>query len=282
MKVGIIAEGGGTKAAYSAGVLKCFLDNGIELPYCVGISAASELLLPYASRQADRLYLTGVKATCQKDVVGIRPFLKECNMFGLDATVNYIEKNAPFDWDAYKKTTTEVKIGVYNMETHQAEYYGNDALDKDFELAKASCALLILCKPRNLFGKKYMDVGLIEMISVDQALRDGCDKVIFISTKEEGYVRKPAPKWQLWLANRLYHDPQITDDLAKRHERYNEQWAKVKELEAEGKAMILRPHQDLGITRYTTDEKKLGPWFQLGYDETLERLDEIRKFCEMD
>ena len=279
MKVGIIAEGGGTKAAYSAGVLKCFLDHNIELPYCVGISAASELLLPYASRQAERLYITGVKATCQKDAVGIRPFLKEGNIFGLQATVDFIEANAPFDWDAFKNTTTETKIGVYNMETHQAEYYGNEAMDKDFELAKASCALLILCKPRKLFGKKYMDVGLIEMISVDQALKDGCDKVIFISTKEEGYVRKPAPWWQLMLANIIYHDKKITDDLRKRHERYNEQWAKVLELEKEGKAMVLRPHKDLGVTRYTTDEKKLGPWFQLGYDETLERLDEIKKFC---
>ena len=37
-RVGLVAEGGGTKAAYSAGALKCFLENGIYLPYCVGIS----------------------------------------------------------------------------------------------------------------------------------------------------------------------------------------------------------------------------------------------------
>ena len=44
-KVGIVAEGGGTKAAYSAGVLKCFLNHGLYLPYCVGISAGCEILL---------------------------------------------------------------------------------------------------------------------------------------------------------------------------------------------------------------------------------------------
>ncbi|MBQ0065324.1 MAG: patatin family protein [Firmicutes bacterium] len=282
MKVGIVAEGGGTKAAYSAGVLKCFLEHDILLPYCVGISAASELLLPYASRQAERLYVTGVGATCQKDVVGIRPFLKEGNIFGLDATVNYIEEHAPFDWETFNKTTTEVKIGLYNMETHEAEYYTNEDLDPEFELAKASCALLILCRPRTFKKKKYMDVGLIEMISIDQSIKDGCDKHIVISTKEEGYVRKPAPKWQLWLANLLYHNKTITENLRRRHERYNEQWAKVSALEKEGKALVLRPHKDLGITRYTTDEKLLAPWFQLGYDETLARLDEIKKFCELD
>ena len=33
-RVGIVAEGGGTKAAYSAGVLKCLLEHDIVLPYC--------------------------------------------------------------------------------------------------------------------------------------------------------------------------------------------------------------------------------------------------------
>lgn len=42
----------------------------------------------------------------------------------------------------------------------------------------------------------------------------------------------------------------------------------------------LRPHKDLGVTRYTTDPEKLGPWFQLGYDETLERMDQIKEFIK--
>ena len=55
---------------------------------------------------------------------------------------------------------------------------------------------------------------------------------------------------------------------------------KIAELEKEGKALVLRPHKDLGVTRYTTDPEKLGPWFQLGYDETLERIDQIKEFIK--
>ena len=50
-RVGIVAEGGGTKAAYSAGVLKCLLEHDIVLPYCVGISAGTEILLSYVSKE---------------------------------------------------------------------------------------------------------------------------------------------------------------------------------------------------------------------------------------
>ena len=46
--------------------------------------------------------------------------------------------------------------------------------------------------------------------------------------------------------------------------------------------MVLRPHKDLGVTRYTTSAKKLRPWFQLGFDETMERMDKIKAFCEVE
>lgn len=68
-RVGIVAEGGGTKAAYSAGVLKCLLEHDIVLPYCVGISAGTEILLSYVSKQVDRLEVTGIDAPCQKGVL---------------------------------------------------------------------------------------------------------------------------------------------------------------------------------------------------------------------
>ena len=54
----------------------------------------------------------------------------------------------------------------------------------------------------------------------------------------------------------------------------------VKDLEKEGKAIILRPSMDMGISRYTTDREKLDKWYDLGYSDTLDRIDEIRKLIE--
>lgn len=282
IQAGLICEGGGTKAAYSAGALKCFLEHKIYVPYCVGISAGSEILLSYTSRQMYRMEVTGIEAPCQKGVVGLRPFLKERNIFGIEATNDFIESKAPLDFKALKESTTTMEIGLYNMETHQVEYYDQSYVDQSQTLIKASCALLILCRPYMFRGIQYMDAGLIDMISIHQSIRHGNQKHIIVSTKEEGYVRKPAPSYQLKLAKWLYKDEQIVEGLKKRHERYNEQWNTIHALEQEGKALVLRPHKDLGVTRYTTDPKKLRPWFQLGYDETLERLDQIKEFLEIE
>lgn len=282
IQAGLVCEGGGTKAAYSAGVLKCFLEHQIFLPYCVGISAGSEILLSYTSRQIRRLEVTGIDAPCQKNVVGWRPFLKEGSLFGIEATNDFIESREPLDFEALNKSTTRMEIGLYNMETHQVEYYDQSHVDPQQTMIKASCALLILCKPYTFQGIQYMDAGLIDMISIHQSIRQGNQKHIIVSTKEEGYVRKPAPKYQLRLAKWIYKDDQIVEDLRRRHERYNEQWETIHALEKQGKALVLRPHKDLGVTRYTTDPKKLKPWFQLGYDETYEQIQRIKEFLEIE
>ena len=278
--VSIVAEGGGTKIAYTAGVLKCLLEHEIYTPYCVGISAGAEILLPYVSRQIHRLEVAATKAPSQKGAVGLGAFLKEGSLFGINSTCEFINGQAPLDWKTFYDSSTELEIGLYNMETHEVEYFNKKYVTEDMTLVKASCALLLLAKPYMFQGHKYFDAGLVDMISIEQAMKKGYDKHIVISTKEEGYVRKPAPKYQQRLAKWVYKDDRIVEDLKNRHNRYNEQWQIISDLEKEGKALVLRPHKDLGITRYTTDPEKLIPWFQLGYDETLERMDEIRAFCQ--
>ncbi len=281
-KIGLVVEGGGTKAAYSAGVLKALLNEKIYLPYTVGISAGCEILTSYVSRQIHRLEVTGIEAPCQKNVFGLRPLLKEKSLYGIESTFQFIEEKAPLDLKKYLESESKMDTGLYNLKTHEIEYFDKSHLDENQTLIKASCALLLLAHPYEMNHQKYMDAGLRDMISIEQSLRQGNDRHIVISTKELGYVRKPAPNWQLRLAKRVYKDDVIVEDLRIRHERYNEQWGKVDALEHEGKAIVLRPSKDLGITRYTTDPKKLHPWFQLGYDETMERMEEIKRFCEVE
>lgn len=277
--VSIVAEGGGTKIAYTAGVLKCLLEEEIYVPYCVGISAGAEVLLPYVSRQIRRLEVTGVDAPSQKGAVGLSALMKEGSVFGIESTNNFIQSKTPLDFETFYNSSTQMDTGLYNIKDHTIEYFDKSYVDQSMTLIKASCALLLLAKPYEFQGKKYFDAGLVDMISIKQAEKHGCEKHIIISTKEEGYVRKPAPAYQRWLTQLVYKDKQIVDDLRYRHERYAQQWDHIAELEKEGKALVLRPHKDLGVTRYTTDPKKLKPWFQLGYDETKARIDEIKIFC---
>lgn len=282
VKTGLVVEGGGTKIAYTGGVLQCFLEQGIDIPYCVGISAGAMMLLPYVSRQPGRLRLTGVDAASQKDLIGLKPIMEEGSLFALEKTAQFIQEKMPLDYETFFSSPTQLDIGVYDMKTRKTRYYGKEYVDASDDLLIASCSLLLLSKPKQFDGNTVIDAGLTDMIPVSQALKAGCEKVIVVSTKEEGYRRKKAPWWQLMGARLVYHDPQITEDFRNRHIHYEEQWQIIHDLEKEGKALVLRPHQDYGITRYTTDREKLDAWFKLGYAETLERLGEIRAFLGPD
>lgn len=281
-KTALVVEGGGTKIAYTGGVLQCFLEQGIDIPYCVGISAGAMMLLPYVSRQPGRLRITGVDAASQKGLIGLKPIMREGSLFALEQTARFIQEKAPLDYETFFASPTQLDIGIYDMETRKTMYYGKEYVDDSDDLLIASCSLLLLSKPKQFDGRTVIDAGLTDMIPVDQALKAGCDKLIVVSTKEEGYKRKKAPWWQLMGARMVYHDKQITDDFRRRHEHYEQQWQTVHDLEAQGRALVLRPHQDYGITRYTTDREKLDAWFKLGYAETLERLPQIRAFLADD
>ena len=282
VKTGLVVEGGGTKIAYTGGVLQCFLEQGIDIPYCVGISAGAMMLLPYVSRQPGRLRLTGVDAASQKDLIGLKPIMEEGSLFALEKTAQFIQEKMPLDYETFFSSPTQLDIWVYDMKTRKTRYYGKEYVDASDDLLIASCSLLLLSKPKQFDGNTVIDAGLTDMIPVSQALKAGCEKVIVVSTKEEGYRRKKAPWWQLMGARLVYHDRQITEDFRNRHIHYEEQWQIIHDLEKEGKALVLRPHQDYGITRYTTDREKLDAWFKLGYAETLERLGEIRAFLDPD
>lgn len=278
-KIGLICEGGGTKAAYTAGVLECFIDQGIDFSYTAGISAGAFCLLSYVSKQKDRLRITGVESTTRKQAVGLYPIMHEKAVFGIEETYNFVESRMPFDVQAFKNSPIDFELGLYNIENGELEYWNKEMYTEDGKVIKAACALLLLTHPVIINGKRYMDGGLIDMIPIEQALKNECDKVIFISTKEENYVRKPAPAWQVKLARMVYKkEPYIAKDLEKRHENYAKQWGKVKEMQNEGNALVLRPSCDMGISRYTTDADKLNKWYDLGYTDTLARIDEIKAF----
>lgn len=281
-KIGLICEGGGTKAAYTCGVLQCFLDENITFPYTVGISAGAEVLLPYVTKQKERLRITGVDATSDPKAIGLYPLIKEHGVFGIQYVCEFIEKHAPLDYEAFMASDTKLDIGVYNMDTNEIEYFSKEYFDPEKQiLMQASCSLFLLTRPLMFRGHKYMDAGLIDMIPINQSIAQGMDKHVFISTKEENFVRKAAPGWQIQLARLFYPgNPDVRKNLKKRHINYNKQWSTVKALEEQGKALVLRPSADYHVTRYTQDKELLQRWFDLGYEDTKKRADMIKEFMK--
>lgn len=281
-KVGLVCEGGGTKGAYTAGVLACFLDENITFPYSVGISSGAINIMSFLSKQKDRLQGVAVDIASNKEIIGLPALIREKQVYGLNRLLELIETEYPYDYTTAMENPMRFEIGLYNMKTGEIEYFDKQYLNNP-NFVKASCALLILAKPLPFNNQEYMDGGLITMIPIERSIVQGNEKHIFISTKEENFVRKKAPKWQSFLVNLIYRKKEqkhIGENLEKRHIRYQEQWDKVKALEKENKALILRPSKNMKMSRTTQDKEKLMDWFRLGYEDTLKRIEEIKEFMK--
>lgn len=279
MKVGLICEGGGTKGAYTSGVLNCFIDAGIEFDYCVGISSGTINLMGYIAKQPEFLKNVAVELSCDQQMIGFKTIKNEGQIYGLERLFSRMQETVPFDKKTATLNSCECETGVYHIQSGEIRYFDKQKLIENDVLAKASCALLMLTKPIKMDNEAYMDAGLKVMIPIERSIEKGNDKHIFISTKEENFVRKKAPLWQRLFCKIFYPgNKHVQKDLLLRDERYNQQWGIVKQLEKEGKALVLRPSKDMGIKRSTQDKEKLEKWYQLGYDDTYQKLQEIKQF----
>ncbi|MGL5541626.1 MAG: patatin-like phospholipase family protein, partial [Erysipelotrichaceae bacterium] len=203
-EIGLICEGGGTKAAYTSGVLTYFMEHNIEFGYTVGISAGAANLINYITKQPDRLHYMAIDAACDPKSIGLRPLWKEKSFFGLNYVYDSVEQAVALDVAAFQSSNIKFDVGLYDFEKDEVVYVDKSFHDEDSTVIKASCALAVLCPPFYYRGRAYMDAGIVDMIPIEQSIRRGNKKHIFISTKEENFERKAASKAQLFACKLRY------------------------------------------------------------------------------
>ena len=79
--IGLVLEGGGTRGIYTAGVLDCFMDHGIVVDKCYGISAGGINGASYVSNQRGRSLHFWKECVTDKRYGNVRNLLKICCAF---------------------------------------------------------------------------------------------------------------------------------------------------------------------------------------------------------
>ncbi len=105
----------------------------------------------------------------------------------------------------------------------------------------------------------------------------GCERVIVVLTRERSYVRRPEKLQPLIdAAYRKY--PRFCDTMRRRADTYNASRERLFQLEREGRALLFAPHSTEGFHRTEKDVEKIRALWKDGYDEGMERLDEVQAF----
>jgi len=272
---GLVLEGGTLRAIFSAGAMDALIDLGIEFPYCVGVSAGIANGVSYISKQKDRNLEILMRYRLDPRYIGRRNYLKYQSPFGIDFIFDEIPNRlVPFDWDAFSAYHGTVLAVATNADSGEAEYLDCKELDPKCTILRATCALPLVFPVIPWKGKRYYDGGLSDSIPIRKALEDGQEKNLIILTQPKGFRKEYAKQYDLAIRFLGRSYPKLVEVLRTRHIHYNECLDYCEALEAEGKAIILRPAYPLDNMEKDLD--KIRGNYRHGYDTALAAAAEIR------
>ena len=279
---GLVLEGGAIRTIYSSGVCDGFLSQGWMADYVVGVSAGIAYGVSYVSGQEGRNLKILERFVNDSRYMGAVNLLRPRNhhsYFGLefayDEIPNYL---VPYDYAALAAFPGKVEAGVTNLLTGRTDYYRVPAQDRRSVLLRASCAMPLLFPIHEINGKPYLDGGVGDGVPFRRAFRQGCDRAVVVLTRERSFYRPPE-KLQELICWRYRAYPEFCRAIRTRAQRYNEDRARLLELEKEGRVLTFAPRNTRGFSRTERDLAKIRALWQEGRDEAVRRIEEVRSFA---
>lgn len=280
MSVSLILEGGGTRGAYTAGVLDAFIDNRIFVNDVYGVSAGACNSLSYVSRQRGRNFKIFDEYINDSRYLSMRSYIKTGSFFGLDFIFGELSRElVPFDYYEFFKSHTRLTVGATDCVTGKPVYFTKADMDKDFIAVKASSSLPIVSPIVNFKGMKLLDGGIGDPILIEKAIADGHEFNIIVLTQDKYYKKPPKPDFPEYILRKKFKDyPSFVETMLVRPAVYNRQKELCYMLQEQGKAIVIQPPEPMPVGRYTKDRSKLKKVYEWGLKDGNNAAREIRRF----
>ena len=278
-KVAMVLEGGSFRCQFTAGVLDVFMENGVEVSACYGVSAGALSGLNYKSRQIGRANRVNLAFCNDSRYMGAKSFATSGSVVGYDFLLNDIQDRLdPFDNDAFEKNPMSLYAVATDVVFGTPAYLPVENAVLDVDALRATTSLPLMTQPVEMGDAIYLDGGVADSVPVEHALEDaGFDRAIVVLTQDRTY--KKGPYEFLAAAHARYAAyPYLLEALENRHERYNEQREHIWDYERQGRALIIAPPQPVEVGHIEHDPAKLLALYIQGRQEGKRRLDEVRAF----
>lgn len=279
MKIGLVLEGGGMRALFSAGVLDAFLDENIEVDGIVSVSAGALFGVNFVSKQKERAVRYNEKFAGDKRYMSFSSWLKTGNVVSKDFAFYEIPfKRDVFDQKEFEKSKIDFYVVLTNVETGKAEYVLIKDVFKQMEYFRATSALPFASKIIKINGKKYLDGGIVDPIPFEFLQKQNYDKIILILTRPKDKLRDANLNFLFKLVYKNY--PRLVARLVNMNKDYEEILKKIKKLENKKEIFVIRPDEVLKIGKLETDKKKIREIYEIGYKKGKSEIKKLKEYLE--
>lgn len=279
-KSGLVLEGGGIRAIYESGVLDAFMENGIEFPYVIGVSAGSCNGVSFLGKNIHRMRNINIEYSGDKRYKSVASLLKNGEYLNSKWIFGELTYNIyPLNYDIYDASNAVMCAVATNAKTGRPEYFYPKDFRNGCEELRASCALPIATQPVQIGKDLYYDGGVSDSIPLKRAFEDGCEKCVVILTQDADYIKKPVshPKAVRRILKKY---PLIAEKVINRHNMYNAQRKYVFDQQKAGRAFVICPPEPLNCSTLSITNEQQKKIYGIGYNQGLELIDRVKEFIK--
>ena len=280
MKVGLVLEGGGMRALFTAGVLDALLDvKELDVDGIIGVSAGALFGANYVSGQKERAIRYNKKYARDKRYMGFHSWITTGNAVNKEFAFYELPfKLDVFDQEKFKESKIDFYVVMTNVENGKSEYVLIKDIFKQMEYLRATSALPFASKIIEINGKKYLDGGISDSIPIDYCESLGYDKIILVLTRPENSYKEDKLNFLYKLVYRKY--PKLVERLINMGKDYEVVLKKIKKLENENKIFVIRPPKVLKIGRLEKDENKIQEVYDIGLNTGKMEVNELLNYLK--
>lgn len=282
-KTAMVLEGGGNRGMFTIGVLDTLMEANIDVDIIIGVSAGALYGVNYFSNQKGRAIRYSKNNCGKKNYMSITSLLKTGNLVNKEYAFYEIPRKIdPLDVETFLKNKKDFYVTVTNINTGKPEYLKIDNPDLQIEEFRATSALPMLSEIININGKSYMDGGISDSIPVHKIKELKCDKIIVVQTQPYDYVKPSITETKKFKIIKMKYKkyPKFIKLLETRHDRYNKLTNEIKEMEKNKEIFCIRPEKQIKLSLMNKEPEKLEEIYQMGVKNTLEVIDELKKYLK--
>lgn len=277
MKTGLVLEGGGMRGIYTAGILDVFLEHNIQFDGVIGVSAGALHGCSFVSKQKGRSIRYYKKYCADSRFMSVRNWIFTGDFVGAEFCYHQLPEELDlFDFEAFKNSPTKFYATVTNLETGKAEHHLITDMKEQVDYMRASASLPIFSKIVELDGKKYLDGGCANSIPLKDFQEMGYERNVLILTREPGYKKKAENTKLTAFLYRKY--PKFVAAMNDRPRRYNAKIREIRQMEKDGKVLVIQPQAPLEIGRLENNPEKIQEIYNLGCEDGLKYVEAVKEY----
>ena len=272
----LVLEGGAFRGLYTQGFLDAMMVHDINMQCVIGVSAGALGGMNYVSGQIGRSARINLSFRHDSRYVGAKALIHGHSILDVGFLTEERGLFEPLDRARFERPERRFVAVATSCLSGETAYFEKGRCSDIVKAIRASATMPFISPMVMIDGAPYLDGGCSCKIPYQWALDQGFEKIVVIRTRDPSFRKKERHTSAALRFYRRY--PAFAQKLADSTRDYNRQCDEIERLHSQGRLMRIAPSEPVTVSRIEGDMEKLGALYQLGWNDCIDTLEEMRAY----